>query len=695
MIHFSECVSPGHPDKICDFITSYILDQYMKKDPSTRYAVEVQMKNNVVTLGGEVSSKCHFDKDEIEQFVKNAVNEIGYTKEYQTIWGKENTICGDDLVVNQIISQQSPEIAQGVDNDGWGDQGIFFGMCKYYPNKKDRDLYCGLPKDFALAKMLNQKLFTSGIGGLDIKTEIIYDEDIDKILKCIVAIPLLDKSYAISVENLIKTEFEDIEAFNNPEMELIINGTDSYRQHSTIADCGTTGRKLAVDFYGGNCKIGGGCVSGDTEYLSPTGWKKISEYKGGKVAQIDEDFDVTFVTPERYIHTFTEEVYKIGNGKNLEMILSANHNVVYKTSKGHYRKMQLSDILEMQKVASKGVHHEIPLFFRYEFNNGVKRYDEWMTRLIVAHCADGTVLDQKNWNGRIRVKKQYKVERLRTILGNVKIMHEERDYHDGFKYFYYKLDDTSKLLSEQFANCDKETAAIISSEVFWWDGDHNARVFRTTHKEDADFVQFVEMALSGDAYTIATHKFNDDLHKRDIYIVYKNKRHFTSPFRKNEDTVNPISKQAPQDVYCFTVRTGMLILRYNNKVFVTGNSPWTKDGTKADVALNLYARKLARKLSHYMEKDVYISLACCIGKPTVDCTIFSNRPVFDQHSSDFLDVWKQEIDVYELPQSQVVKELGLDKPIYGSMCNYGLFGQFQKDKNWENDLSCKSIETIK
>lgn len=87
MIRFSEYVSLGHPDKIADYISQYLLDRYIERDPETRYAVEVQIKDSSVTLGGEVSSKCQFSKDEIVAFARQAVCEIGYTRAYQQAWG--------------------------------------------------------------------------------------------------------------------------------------------------------------------------------------------------------------------------------------------------------------------------------------------------------------------------------------------------------------------------------------------------------------------------------------------------------------------------------------------------------------------------------------------------------------------------------------------------------------------------------
>lgn len=241
MIRFSEYVSLGHPDKVADYISQYLLDRYIEHDPQTRYAVEVQIKGYQVTLGGEVSSKHRFSAQEIAGFVREAVNEIGYTREYQQRWSAENTICGDLLDVSIYISQQSPDIAQGL--SGWGDQGIFFGYCAFDHST------CGMPYEHTIAKRICKHLFDSGVGGLDIKAQVITDDG--EIKKLIVAIPLQEEADEKFVRGYLC-------GIAKKDCEIIINGTGRYVQHSPIADCGTTGRKLAVDFYGGSCRIGGG-----------------------------------------------------------------------------------------------------------------------------------------------------------------------------------------------------------------------------------------------------------------------------------------------------------------------------------------------------------------------------------------------------------------------------------------------------
>lgn len=243
MIKTSQWVSLGHPDKVADYISEKILDEYLKRDKSVRYALEVQIKDNFVTLAGEITSNAIINKADRQRFVKEAVKEIGYTKQYQKYWGRENTICDQDIIVEEHISQQSSDIAQGVNNQGWGDQGIMFG---YASNNQK---YNYMPKDYYLAKTIGQKLFKEQIGGLDIKTQVTLKNN--KVEEIVIAIPLKENKDE-EIKNIIK------EVCGEGSYNIYINGTGKYVKHGPIGDSGTTGRKLVVDFYGGNCKIGGG-----------------------------------------------------------------------------------------------------------------------------------------------------------------------------------------------------------------------------------------------------------------------------------------------------------------------------------------------------------------------------------------------------------------------------------------------------
>lgn len=242
-IETSEYCTVGHPDRMCDYIAAYILDRYLERDPDARVALEVQFKDCFVTVSGEVTSSCAFTNREIADFVRDAVKEIGYTDEYRDQWGEENAISGDGLEVTVHLSRQSHDIAQGVNRASWGDQGIMFGMAVDDPQ------HGNMPLAYALARQLGQELMERRIGGLDIKTQVTTEGCTPK--EVVVAIPLRDDADQTKVEQIVA----DI---CGPDVTLTVNGTGRYVTHGPIGDCGTTGRKLVVDFYGGHCRIGGG-----------------------------------------------------------------------------------------------------------------------------------------------------------------------------------------------------------------------------------------------------------------------------------------------------------------------------------------------------------------------------------------------------------------------------------------------------
>lgn len=250
----SEWVSTGHPDKVADYISEFILDRMLEQDPNTRYALEVQIKSDKVSIAGEVTTTA---KIVYADMARAAVNEIGYTKHYQKKFGQENTISGDDLRVSVLVRQQSPDIAQGVDKSGWGDQGIFFGF--YCDETKS-----GQGLEYQLAKEIGTALYETALVdkylGIDIKTQVTIsaNDETDEppvVEEVIVAIPMVK-----GFEKEGKKEVKDIvHTFHGcKDANIIINGTGSYTIHGPIGDSGTTGRKLVVDFYGGRSRIGGG-----------------------------------------------------------------------------------------------------------------------------------------------------------------------------------------------------------------------------------------------------------------------------------------------------------------------------------------------------------------------------------------------------------------------------------------------------
>ena len=245
MLKTSEWVALGHPDKMADYISQCLLDRCIERDPKTRFAVEVMVKGNKAFLGGEVTSWANLGKERIEEIVRQAVEQVGYSAEYAEEWGRGNCPCADSIEVFQEITSQSPDIAKGVDSDGWGDQGIFWGMA----TPEEETEY--MPKDIYLARKLGTALYESCRCGIDIKTQVTVESKTGEVAEVVVAAPEKEEESGFLLETAQR--LCGCDAAN-----IHVNGTGRYVRHGSVADCGVTGRKLAVDFYGGNSPIGGG-----------------------------------------------------------------------------------------------------------------------------------------------------------------------------------------------------------------------------------------------------------------------------------------------------------------------------------------------------------------------------------------------------------------------------------------------------
>ena len=245
-IQSSEYCTVGHPDRTCDFIASYILDKYLAEDPKSRIALEVQLKDKFCTISGEITSTAPFNEDDIANFAREAVEKIGYTSNYQAMFGDANVVCGTDLEVVTHISRQSGDIAQGIDRDTWGDQGIFWGFAV------DEPRFGNMPLDYHLAREIGQRI-AGKCGGLDVKTLVTLKDG--KATECFIAIPLAPGDDEGAARHEAK-------GLLGPNCRIVINGTGRYVTHGSVGDCGTTGRKLVVDFYGWASRIGGGAPWG-------------------------------------------------------------------------------------------------------------------------------------------------------------------------------------------------------------------------------------------------------------------------------------------------------------------------------------------------------------------------------------------------------------------------------------------------
>ena len=216
----SEYVALGHPDKTSDAIASYLLDEYIRHDPKVRFALEVQLKDHICNLAGEVTSHWHPTDDWIAELVREAIRKVGYTAEYASKWPDRATLNAEYVVVNNFIGQQSPDIAQGVDSEGWGDQGVFAGMATC------EERYGYMPRDVYFARELGKRLYRTAkcdnaLIGLDIKT-LASAWDALNLEQVIVAAPMLPQKDETARAFIEKTVNQVLEERHHTCDEIII-----------------------------------------------------------------------------------------------------------------------------------------------------------------------------------------------------------------------------------------------------------------------------------------------------------------------------------------------------------------------------------------------------------------------------------------------------------------------------------------
>jgi len=265
-IFTSESVSEGHPDKVCDQISDAILDSYLAQDPNSRVACETLIKNNTVIVAGEITSN---GTPNIEEVIRNTVNEIGYSRD-------DLGFNGNNCEIQNLISKQSPDIAQGVNegegedlDQGAGDQGLMFGYAC-----SETSVLMPAPINLSHELVLKQSEVRKN-GELvwlrpDAKSQVsvVYKDD-RKTVDYVSAIVLSTQHDEDISQDEIKAEVR--EKIINPiiptewikeDTKIYINPTGKFVIGGPVGDCGLTGRKIIVDTYGGMARHGGGAFSG-------------------------------------------------------------------------------------------------------------------------------------------------------------------------------------------------------------------------------------------------------------------------------------------------------------------------------------------------------------------------------------------------------------------------------------------------
>ena len=338
-IFSSESVGEGHPDKVCDTISDAILDACLTIDPKSRVACETFAKSNIVVVGGEITipkigQKPIGEVINVEKVIRDAVRGIGYVHD-------DDVFHADRLFINNYLTTQSPDIAQGVDNkkakhkdtaeQGAGDQGIMFG---YACNETDELMPAPIMYAHRLGRELTRIRKSGKVKWLrpDAKTQVSVEYMDGKPVKIV--------NVVISTQHAADVEHPDIRAFCvdqiikkvlpknmlTPDTEFLINPTGRFVVGGPQGDSGLTGRKIIVDTYGGTGRHGGGAFSGK----DPSKVDRSAAYMGRWVAKnvvaagLAEKCEVQFAYAIGHPRPVSVHIDTFGTGiKEDDAILSA------------------------------------------------------------------------------------------------------------------------------------------------------------------------------------------------------------------------------------------------------------------------------------------------------------------------------------------------------------------------------------
>ncbi len=261
-IFTSESVSEGHPDKVCDRISDAILDAFLEEEANARVAAETFATSGMVVIGGEVGlsdqDKLRNYMGRIQQIARDCIRDIGYEQE-QFHWNTCHVL--------NFLHEQSAHIAQGVDRDGAGDQGIMFG---YATNETDALMPAPIQFSHAILRRLAEARKSGAEPTLrpDAKSQIsLRYEDGKPVEVTQIVLSTQHESEDQSsddIRTIVEPYIREVLPADwiNDKTEWWVNPTGTFVIGGPDGDAGLTGRKIIVDTYGGAAPHGGGAFSG-------------------------------------------------------------------------------------------------------------------------------------------------------------------------------------------------------------------------------------------------------------------------------------------------------------------------------------------------------------------------------------------------------------------------------------------------
>jgi S-adenosylmethionine synthetase len=275
----SESVSEGHPDKVCDQISDAVLDALLEQDKTSRVACETFVTTGMVLVGGEITTKGYI---EVQEIVRNVIREIGYTK-------AGVGFDADSCSVLSSIHSQSPDIAQGVDTGGAGDQGMMFGYASSEtPELMPAPIMYAHKLVLRLANVRKKQPTLMPYLRPDAKSQVTVEYDtngkpirVDTIVVSTQHDPdVTQKKIKEDVIELIVRNVIPSGMLDN-KTRYYVNPTGRFEVGGPHGDSGLTGRKIVVDTYGGRAPHGGGAFSGK----DPTKVDRSAAYAARHIAK--------------------------------------------------------------------------------------------------------------------------------------------------------------------------------------------------------------------------------------------------------------------------------------------------------------------------------------------------------------------------------------------------------------------------
>ncbi|WP_407535724.1 methionine adenosyltransferase [Cetobacterium somerae] len=376
----SECVSPGHPDKIADQISDAVLDACIKNDPAARVACEVFCTTGQVVVGGEITTTTYID---IQDIVRNKIDEIGY---------KQGMGFDSDCGVLNAIHSQSPDIAMGVDVGGAGDEGIMFGgAVKETPELMPLALVLAREIIVKLTRLTRSKELVWARPDAKSQVTLAYDEN-GKVVGVDTVVVSVQHNPDVTQEQIHKDVKELVikpvlEAYNLNAEEVKnyhINPTGRFVIGGPHGDTGLTGRKIIVDTYGGFFRHGGGAFSGK----DPSKVDRSAAYAARWVAKnivaadLADKCEVQLSYAIGVVEPTSVKVETFGTGKVDEIKLAeAVQNIFDLTPRGIERDLELrSGNFNYQDLAAFGHIGRTDLDLPWERVNKAEELKKYLNR---------------------------------------------------------------------------------------------------------------------------------------------------------------------------------------------------------------------------------------------------------------------------------------------------------------------------